>query len=180
MNKLQKILTSLTPEFEYRVKFAMEPTTEDMAKITARLTDRYDSVDIGPLTKLIFQDKPLDFYELDCGEIWMFDFTCNRGVQTEVLRYEIGNLLKWTEAYIKVRNKDEPLELEYDQEEKDIEFDEYDPVLGEPFGEPEADAQELAGQSRAEVAVKDALDNLEKKSYNFAKYLAAGYEGKKD
>jgi hypothetical protein len=132
------------------------------------------------MKKTIFQTSPVDFYNLDCGEIWMFDFTCNRCVQTEVLRYEIGNLLKWTEAYIKIRNKDEPLELEYDQEEEDIEFDEYDTVLGTPFGEPEPDAQELAGQSRAEVAVKDALDNLEKKSNNFAKYLAAGYEGKKE
>lgn len=178
MNKLQEILTSLTPEFEYRVKFAMEPTKEDMAKITARLLDRYDAVDVGPLTKLIFQEKPLDFYELDCGEIWMFDFTCNRGVQPEVLRYEIGNLLKWTEAYIKVRGKGEPIEIERNEEHDDIDFDEYETVLGEPFGEPVPDGQELAGQERADVAVKNALDNLEKKSDKFAKYLAAGFSKK--
>ena len=182
MNNLQKILTSLTPEFEYRVKFAMEPTTEDLAKITARLTDRYDAVEVGPLKKLIFQDRPLDFYELDCGEVWMFDFTCNRGVQTEVLRYEIGNLLKWTEAYIKVRGKDEPIEIEREEDESDIDFDEYETALGEPFGQPEPDAAELAGQERADQAAKDALENLRKVKSNdkFAKYLAAGFNDKKD
>lgn len=180
MNKLQKILTSLTPEYEYRVKFAMEPTKDDLAKITARLMDRYDAVDVGPLTKLMFQERPLDFYELDCGEIWMFDFTCNRGVQTEVLRYEIGNLLKWTEAYIKIRGKGEPIEMEYEQELEDIDFDEYETTLGQPFGEPEPDSAELAGQERADTAVKDALENLAKKSDNFAKYFAAGFNGKKD
>lgn len=178
MNKLQKILTSLTPEYEYRVKFAMEPSKEDIAKISARLMDRYDAVDIGPLTKLIFQDRPLDFYELECGEVWMFDFTCNRGVQTEVLRYEIGNLLKWTESYIKVRGKDEPIEIEHEQE--DIDFDEYETTLGQPFGQPEPDSAELAGQERADTAAKDALENLHKvKSNNkFAKYLAAGFNNK--
>ena len=181
MNKLQKILTSITPEYEYRVKFAMEPTKDDMAKISARLTDRYDAVEIGPLTKLIFQDRPLDFYELDCGEVWMFDFTCNRGVQTEVLRYEIGNQLKWTEANIKVRGKEEPIEIEL-EEEQDIDFDEYETALGQPFGQSEPDAAELAGQERADKAVEDGLENLRKVKTNdkFAKYLSAGFNTKKD
>lgn len=180
MNKLQKILTSLTPEFEYRVKFAMEPSTEDIAKISARLTDRYDAVEIGPLTKLIFQDKPLDFYELDCGEVWMFDFTCNRGVQPEVLRYEIGNLLKWTESYIKVRSKEDPVEIEREEEQDDIDFDEYEPAIGQPFGQPEPDAAELAGQERADKAASEALENLHKVKSNdkFAKYFAAGFNKK--
>lgn len=182
MNKLQKILTSLTPEYEYRVKFAMEPTKDDILKITARLTDRYDAVYVGPLQKLIFQERPLDFFELECGEVWMFDFTCNRGVQTEVLRYEIGNLLKWTEAYIKVRSKEDPIEIECEKELDDIDFDEYETTLGEPFGQPEPDAQELAGEKRAEIAVKDAIENLNKVKTNdkFAQYLAAGFNSKKD
>ncbi|MFD0851312.1 hypothetical protein ACFQ07_03735, partial [Actinomadura adrarensis] len=77
MNRLQQILTDKKPVFEYRVKFAVEPTNEQLSKVSQRLMDRYDAFDIGALKKTIFMEKPLDFYELDCGEIWMFDFKCH-------------------------------------------------------------------------------------------------------
>lgn len=177
MNKLQKILTDSTPKYEYRIKFASEPSKEDLSKIHARLRDRYDATEIGPLLKSIFQDRPLEFYNLDCGEIWWMDFTCTRGLQPEVLLYEIGSMLRWSEALLRVRGKDEPVELELEQAD-DLELDEYIPVLSEPFGKAEPDAQELAGQKRAEDAVQDALNNLGAKKANYAEFMSAGY-GKK-
>ena len=177
MNKLQQILTDSTPEYEYRIKFASEPSKEDLSKIHARLRDRYDATEIGPLLKSIFQDRPLEFYNLDCGEIWWMDFTCTRGLQPEVLLYEIGSMLRWSEALLRVRGKFEPVEMEMEQAD-DLELDEYIPVLSEPFGEAEPDAQKLAGQERAEDAVQDALNNLGAKKANYAEFMSAGY-GKK-
>lgn len=177
MNKLQKILTDSTPEYEYRIKFASEPTKEDLSKIHARLRDRYDATEIGPLLKSIFQDRPLEFYNLDCGEIWWMDFTCTRGLQPEVLLYEIGSMLRWSEALLRVRSQDAPLEMELEKAD-DLELDEYIPVLDEPFGKAEPDAQELAGQERAEAAVQDALNKVGAKKANYAEFMSAGY-GKK-
>lgn len=177
MNKLQQILIDSTPEYEYRIKFASEPSKEDLSKIHQRLRDRYDATEIGPLAKSIFQDRPLEFYNLDCGEIWWMDFTCTRGLQPEVLLYEIGNMLKWSEALLRVRGKNEPVEMNLDQADE-LELDEYEPVLGQAFGDPEPDAQELAGQERAENAVQDALTKLGAKKANYAEFMSAGF-GKK-
>lgn len=174
MNKLHKIIEELTPEFEYRVKFAKEPSNEEISKINARLLDRYDASEIGPLKRLMFTERPLDFYELDCGEIWMFDFKCKRGVATNVLMYEIGNLLKWSEALIRVRSTNEPREIEMEESMEDIDFDEYETVIGQDVGEAIPDAGELVGQERADKAVKDGLDSLNKES-KYSQYMSAAF-----
>ncbi|MED6826748.1 hypothetical protein VWJ57_04605 [Escherichia coli O157] len=178
MNRLQQILTEKKPVYEYRVKFAVEPTPEQLSKVTQRLMDRYDAFEIGALKKTIFMEKPLDFYELDCGEIWMFDFKCHRGVQSNVLMYEIGNLLSMTEALIRVRSKDEPRQIEMTDLEDDIDFDDVDePVIGVDFGKPE-DSYDVAGQQRADTAVDDAIE-ASKKDNKYSQYMSAGF-GKKD
>ncbi|WEM33267.1 hypothetical protein EJP02_206 [Escherichia phage EJP2] len=178
MNNLQKILTDSLPVLEYRIKFAVEPSKEDLSKIHNRLNDRYDAIEISPLMKSIFQTRPLEFYELDCGEIWWLDFKCNRGVQPEVLLYEIGNMLKWSEALLRVRGKYEPIEIEdVLDDSEELDFDEIEPVIGQPFGEPfEPEAQDIAGQQRADDAVKNAKERLGRSQYS--NYMSAGY-GKK-
>ncbi|AQW88731.1 virion structural protein [Serratia phage BF] len=181
MNKLQKFLIDLTPEYSYRVKFACEPSSEELHKVVSRLTDRYDAFEVGPLKKTIFQDRPLDFFNLDCGEIWMFDFKCNRGVQPQVLLFEIGSLLKWPETLIHIRNNMEPSQEEMANSEDDIDFDEYEPRLLDPdYTEvPEVNAEELGGQGRADTAVKDAIENYKKDRTPYAEYMSAGF-GKKE
>lgn len=176
MNKLQQILTDNKPVYEYRVKFAFEPNNEQLSRVSQRLMDRYDAFEVGAPKKTIFMERPLDFYELDCGEIWMFDFKCHRGVQTNVLMYEIGNLLSMSEALIRVRSKDEPRQLEMSDLEDDIDFDDYEPVLGVDFGAPE-DSHDLAGQERALTAVKDAIDAV-KSDNKYSHYMSAGFSKK--
>lgn len=184
MNKLQEILTSLTPEFSYRVKFACEPSKEELSRVQARLTSRYDAFEVGPLKKTIFQDKPQDFYNLDCGEIWMFDFKSHRGVQSDVLTYEIGALLQWTETFIHVRDLLSPYQEEMtaaEDGELDLDFDEVvEPLLLDPdYKEcPPIDAEEYAGQGRADKAVADAVADYKKDRTPYAEYMQAGY-GKK-
>lgn len=176
MNKLQQILTDNKPVYEYRVKFAFEPSTEQLSKVTQRLVDRYDAFEVGALKKTIFMEKPLDFYELDCGEIWMFDFKCNRGVQSNVLMYEIGNLLSVTEALIRVRSKDEPRQIEMTISEDDVDFDEIR-VIGKDFGDA-VDSKDLSGQERADKAVEDAMEEI-KRDNKYSQYMSAGF-GKKE
>lgn len=184
MNKLQTILTSLTKRNEYRVKFAMEPSKEELARIVVRLETRYDAVEVTPLVKTIFQDKPMDFPELDCGEIWWFDFTCERGVQPNVLTHEIGFLLSWPETFIHVRNMLEPRQEEMTPIEdgmEEVDFDEVvEPLLLDPdYTEcPPIDAEEYAGQGRADTAVKDAIEDYKKDRTPYAEYMSAGF-GKK-
>lgn len=173
MNKLQQILTEKKPVYEYRVKFACEPTPEQLSKVTQRLLDRYDAFEVGALKKTIFMERPLDFYELECGEIWMFDFKCHRGVQSNVLMYEIGNLLSMSEALIRVRGKDEPRQIEMTDLEDDIDFDDYEPVVGVDFGKAE-DSHDIAGQARADAAVKSAKDEL-KSNNKYSQYMSAGF-----
>ncbi|MED6699513.1 hypothetical protein VWH97_07235 [Escherichia coli O157] len=176
MNKLQQILTENKPVYEYRVKFAFEPSTEQLSKVTQRLVDRYDAFEVGALKKTIFMEKPLDFYELDCGEIWMFDFKCNRGVQSNVLMYEIGNLLSVTEALIRVRSKDEPRQIEMSISEDDVDFDEIR-VIGKDFGDA-VDSTGISGQERADKAVEDAKEEI-KRDNKYSQYMSAGF-GKKE
>lgn len=184
MNKLQKLLTSFTKINEYRVKFAMEPSKKDLERIVTRLETRYDAVEVTPLMKTIFLDRPTDFPELDCGEIWWFDFKCERGVQTNVLTHEIGFLLSWPETFIHVRNMLEPRQEEMTPAEDGIEeldFDEVvEPLLLDPeYSEyPHIDGNELAGQDRADAAVKDAIDEYNKDRTPYAEYMSAGF-GKK-
>lgn len=181
MINLQKILTDNKPVYEYRIKFATEPSTEDLSKITQRLTDRYDAFEIGAVKKTIFMDKPLDFYDMDCGEIWMFDFKCNRGVQTNVLTYEIGNLLSMSEALIRVRSKDSPTQIEMSIGEDDIDFDTVE-VIGVDVGAA-VDSTGIAGQERADQAVKDSLKASEEvrvahKKDKYTHYMSAAFGNK--
>lgn len=173
----------MAPEYSYRVKFACEPSKAEMSRILARLTSRYDAFDFGLLKKTIFQDKPQDFYNLDCGEIWMFDFKSRRGVQTDVLTYELGALLQWTEAFIHVRDLLSPYQEEMTAaEDGELDFDEIvEPLLLDPdYKEcPPIDAEEYAGQGRADKAVKDAVDEYKKDRTPYAEYMQAGYSSKK-
>lgn len=181
MDNLHKILTSLDPELSYRIKFACEPSSKDLSKITARLNDRYDAFEIGPLEKTIFQVNPLDFPNLDCGEIWMIDFKCKRPVAPDVLLYEIGSMIQWSESLLHVRSLLDPYEIEMSTTEDDLELDEYLPkITDSSFSDaPEIDPEEYAGQGRADTAVADALSELNKKRSPYAAFLAAGF-GKKD
>lgn len=177
MDTLHNILTSLTPEREYRIKFAFEPSPQHLSMITARLNDRYDATEIGPVVKTIFQVNPIDFPELDCGETWYFDFKCTRPVSPHALRYEIGSMLQVIEQYVVVRSMMEPYEQELAAEEE-LEFDEYLPKMldSDYTDEKHIDINEYAGQKRADKAVEDNINEYKKEPSVYSKYMAAGYK----
>lgn len=181
MNELQKILTEMKPVHSYRVKFAFEPTKEELHKVVTRLTDRYDAFEIGALLKTIFQVNPPDFPNLDCGEIWIFDFKCYRGIQPDMLQFEIGSMLKVSEALIHVRNKNEPYQEEIStlEDETDLDFDEYEPRLLDPEHNevPEINQGDYVGQDRINT-VLDLESKKQQKEPVYFKYMAAGFQAK--
>lgn len=181
MNKLNKILSEIRPTLSYRIKFANEPTKEELSKVLNLLDSRYDAFEVGALKKTIFHVKPVDFYNLDCGEIWMFDFKTQRGIQDDVLTYEIGSLLKWPETFIHVRNNDTAYqqELAIQEDGEDLDFDEYEPKLLDPEYKdaPEINVDDYTGQKHTDKVVKDAVTELEKNPKPYSKYFSAGFKG---
>ena len=180
MKNLHDVILGLNPEFEYRVKFACEPSKEQISKLSAFLTTRYDAFEIHALKKTIFQVKPLDFADMDAGEIWMFDFKCRRGVSTDTLMFEIGSMFKWSESLIRVRCTSHPMQEEIGKGEDDINFDEvYVTKMTDtefkdaPFSNEEAQA--LVGQTRADEVVDAAKEDYKKDRTPYAKYMAAGF-----
>lgn len=163
MNKLQQMLTELKPTHSYRIKFAFEPSKEELSRITTRLNDKYDATHIGALVKTIFHVNPIDFPNMDCGEIWYFDFECTRGIQSDVLLYEIGSMLKVSEAFIKVRNNNDPYQEQIaDTEDDDLVLDDYEPLLLDPdmTEVPDYDASEVVGQGRIDAIMKQKRSDI--------------------
>lgn len=182
MNELQKILTELKPEHSYRIKFAFEPSKEQLHKVVTRLTGRYDAFDVGAVLKTIFQVNPPDFPNLDCGEIWIMDFKCHRGIQPEMFQFELGALLKVSEALIHVRNKNEPYQEEIGdlEDDTDIDFDEeYQPRLLDPEHNevPDYDSASDVGQKRIDTVLANEKEKQQKEPV-YLKYMAAGFSTK--
>lgn len=180
MNNLHELIQGLNPEYDYRVKFASEPSKEQLSALNSLLSDRYDAFEISPMKRTMFQVKPLDFADMDCGEIWILDFKAHRGVSTEVLLFEIGKLFKWSESIIRVRSSFNPAQMEVAKGEDDIDFDEeYTPKMTDekysdaPFSTEECQA--LVGQQRADSVVDAAKEHYKKDRTPYMKYMAAGF-----
>lgn len=185
MNNLQQYILDSNPEYEYRVKFACEPSKEDMSKMHSLLTDRYDAFEVSPMKRTMFQVKPLDFADIDCGEIWILDFKAHRGVSTEVLLFELGNLLKWSESMIRVRSSFSPAQMEIAKGEDDIDFDEEYTTRMTDNEYKDSDvtskeAQELVGQARADAVVDAAKAHYKKDRTPYMQYMAAGFGKNKE
>lgn len=183
MNNLHQYILDLNPEYDYRVKFASEPSKEDLSKLNSLLTDKYDAFEISPMKRTMFQVHPLDFADIDCGEIWIVDFKARRGVSSEVLQFEIGNLFKMSESLIRVRSSFSPAQMEIAKGEDDIDFDEeYTPRMtdSEYSDSPvtSKEAQELVGQERADAVVDASKEHYKKDRTPYMQYMAAGF-GKK-
>ena len=163
--------------FNYRIKFAFEPSPEQLGCIIDMLTVKYQAFDILPVVKTMFQVRPLDFSNLDAGEIWMFDFTTHRGIQDAILLTEIGKLLKCSTALIRVRNKDDMYQSALaDENALELDLDEYVTKVTDPHCNSdmiEVDTA-IAGQERAEQAVTDAI-NKHRESYGYHKYMEAAF-----
>lgn len=179
MKNLMDIILDGDQIFEYRIKFAFQPTEKHVTRIEQML-GKYDLHEAQPLKRTIFQSRPTDFENLGAGEIWMLDVTLGRALQPEITRIEIGALLKMPDSYIHVRNMAEPLQ-EYvtAEEDGDIDFDEeYTPKLLDPDYSDAApvDKSDYMGDALADKVVAAAKADYAKDRTPYADYMVAGYE----
>ncbi|AUS02967.1 hypothetical protein NVP2275O_386 [Vibrio phage 2.275.O._10N.286.54.E11] len=176
MKDLNTILTESTQSHEYRLKFAFEPTNKCVEKLQ-RVLSKYDLVSFGPVKKTIFQSKPLDFYELDCGEIYMIDVETSRAVSQNIMLYDITSCLKVSEALVRVRGKNEPVQQPMEEQEDDIKFDEYITKLTDTnySDAVDIDVNELMGDALADEVAKQTLDQYNNERQPWAEFMDASF-----
>lgn len=165
--------------FEYRIKFAFQPTDKQVERIEQML-GKFDLIESQPLKRTIFQSRPTDFENLGPGEIWMLDVTLARGLVPSITVSEIGKLLKVSDSFIHVRNMAEPLQ-EYvtDEENGDIDFDEeYTPKMLDPdySDAPEINKNDFMGDELSDKVVAAAKADYAKGRTPYAEYMVPGYE----
>lgn len=177
MSKLLDYIGQDDPVTEFRVKFACEPKKRELDNIIRHLKLKYDAYDVTPLHKTMFHAFPLDFANLDAGEIWMFDFSTKRHISPEQLLYDVCALISWSESLVRVRNKSTPYQEERDGLEDDLELDEYTPRLSDPNYSEHDDSknQSFAGQERVDTVLSEL--ETERKS-RYTEFFAAGYNSK--
>lgn len=163
--------------FEYRLKFAFPPCEKQVERIE-QVLGKYDLIESAPLTRTIFQTNPVDFPQLDAGEVWMMDVTLGRAMQPTVALQEVASIIGASESLIRVRNMAEPLQEYAAEAEGDIEFDEeYTPKTldSEYTDAAPVDHSDNMGDELSDKAAQAATDQAKQRSV-YAEFMVAGYE----
>lgn len=178
---LTDYILSSEKEYEYRIKFATEPSPVLLENI-AILLKEYDVFEIGDVYKSIFMDQPKDFDT--CGEVWMVDVKTRRAFVPELFVRKISELTNYPLNLLRIRNKLEPAQQTVQPFEDGDMFDEYIVKLTDPEytsdGCTGIDNQTLVGDHRSAEACKEIQKSKEKKYSNF---MGAGFNytnGKKE
>ena len=174
MKNLMDFLMQNKDIHEYRLKFAFEPSADQLDCLKKKLS-KYDLIDFGPVQKTIFQTKPLDFYHLDCGEIYMIDVQLERPTTQDLLAKDVSALMKVSESLVVVRDKNEPLEIEHS---KDLDLDEeYESILMDPdYKEAESiDPKELCGDEYTDEMVKAVVDHAKSDGGAYKDFMSASF-----
>lgn len=177
MKDLMNILLEGKEPHSYRLKFAFSPSTAHLEKLE-RMLGKYDIVSFGPVKKTIFQSKPLDFYNIDCGEVYMIDIELGRAVSQNILLYDISSLLKVSEALVHVRCATEPVQIQVQEQEDDIEFDEeYTPKLTDTdYSDADPiDKDEFMGDLLADKVVDESIAQYHEDRTPYAEYMSASF-----
>lgn len=177
MKDLKDIILNSEQIHEYRIKFAFEPSEADVTRVK-QILEKYDLLDAGHVKRTIFQSRPLDFYNLDCGEIYIMDVSVKRGIQDQVLLHELGAAMHCSEALIRVRNKNTVYQEELSAQEDDLELDEYMEIDSTTGSGPELcpDRDDYAGDDFVDSVVKAAVEDYSKDRTPYADFMIAGYE----
>lgn len=158
---------------DYRLKFAFEPDEKELKKINDVLA-KYDVVSTEALKRTIFQSKPVDFYNLDCGEIWIMDVGLAQGIQHDIVHGELSSALGKSKALIIVSNKNVPTST-YDTD--DLDFDKvYEPKLLDPnYSDAHETPKDIAGEALKDKVIKACVDDYNKDRTPYSEYMAAGF-----
>lgn len=163
--------------FEYRLKFAFPPSEQDVAKVE-RYLQKFDLIESTAVRHTIFQTNPVDFPQLDAGEIYLLDVTTARAMQIQDTIQELAEHISQHQDLIRIRNMAEPLQSYVTEAEDDLEFDEvYTPkLLDTEYSDAEKiDADEYMGDKLSDKVADEASQHAKNKGL-YSEYMVAGYE----
>jgi len=110
MKTLSQYLAESAKFNEFRLKTIVELSDDQLDKLETHLR-KYEAYDVSTPQKTIFQKAPLDFPECGACEVFIIDFKTKLQTPIHVLKNELIARLKIGETQIRIRNKQEPLEL---------------------------------------------------------------------
>jgi hypothetical protein len=159
---------------EYTLKLAFEPSEAQIKRIE-QILGKYDPLSISKVDRTIFQNKPQDFPNLDCGEIFIIKAELSRGVQHDIMLAELSNAMKVSSALVKFINTNGP-QSTYDDE--DLELDEYLPkLLDKDFTDAHAiDSSTLYGDKLSDEVQAQVVNKYNENGTPYSEYMIAGYE----
>ena len=117
MRSFKEILTESKKTYEFKIGIAGPHCTPECVERMETALKKYSVVNITPGKKTPIQERPLDFPQLQNMEVTYFEAEVEYPTTSQVLQEYIGRCCGLDQAYIIVRNANDPRE-EY-QETKD-------------------------------------------------------------
>lgn len=105
MKSLHEYLTESRKIYAFKIRMAVEPDSDLLAKIEKTL-DKFDLVSISSPKRTPVQANPVHFQDLKNTATWIFDVELNYPSNAEMVRSAIKNL-GVAEKFISVINKDQ-------------------------------------------------------------------------
>lgn len=157
MKTLLEYLEAQKKEYKFRLKFAVEVTSEMQDKLEAAL-GKFEVKKVGNPKKTIIQGRQLDFPDAGPGETYIVDVVCEYPATREAIRDTVANALRINQGKLVVRTEDEPLETSRETE-------------SEPSGEAlltKEYEKTKAPDVHSNKALKKAHDEHESKEFEYA------------
>lgn len=153
-------------DIEVRIKFAFEPTKEQLDKLDRHLK-KYDAQSVSSPDRIMLQTAPPDFPEFTGYEIYVIDAKVALPVSSFILQTEICKILPAQESLVRVRVAGEPSEVEQEaNEEAAKDKTEYKARLTDPkYSEVKQEKQKVYGQKPLSDFIKDIRKNTRKQDF---------------
>lgn len=105
----KEYITDQEREYNVRVK-TIVPIGDEELGLIEQVMQKYVIADITTPRKTILQKNPLDFYDINNAEVYIFDITTKLPMSSYVVLQELKLALNIPEKYIVVRSENDPIE----------------------------------------------------------------------
>lgn len=106
--KLLDYLLQIKKDQTFIIKLAFKPEQEDIVRLESTF-QKYDLIDMTKPEKTVFQANPLDFPNIDYGEIYILEATFGYPTTEKFLIEDVKQVFGVEYERINIRNKNEPL-----------------------------------------------------------------------
>jgi hypothetical protein len=108
---IKKYITESEKRYNLRIKTVVGLDDELIGKIENAIA-KYQPIEVERATKTILQKHPLDFKNVENAEVWIMDVVFALPASPVDVREEVRKALDAPEAFVVVRNRNEPMEIE--------------------------------------------------------------------